>query len=58
MDEEGFTSNEELTAFDYMNRSVLELMSHPDYSELAMRKIAHICTMTSAQLESLNLNWE
>lgn len=42
-----------LTGKDYMERGVLELQSHPDYSAHAMRVIVAISKMNTKQLESL-----
>lgn len=45
----------DLTGHDYMNRPMLELQSHPDFSQEAHDKIACISAMTSKELEEINL---
>lgn len=47
---------EELTGRDYWETPMSDIMKHPDFSPHAMRVVSAIMSMTTAQLESLNLS--
>lgn len=46
---------EKLTGKDYMDRPLLEIQSHPDYSAHALRVVIAIRDMTTEQLEQLTI---
>lgn len=46
---------DKLTGKDYMERPILELQSHPDYSKHAMRVVIAIRDMTTEELEQLTI---
>jgi hypothetical protein len=46
---------EKLTGEDYLTTPLMILMSHPDYSEKAMKVMLRIKTMTSSDIERINL---
>lgn len=46
---------QKLTGHDYMNRPMLELQSHPDFSSTAFTIIARMAKMTTEEIEEINL---
>lgn len=44
---------EYLTGLDYLNRPLLEIMSHPDYSDEAMKIMAKIAKMNTSEIEKI-----
>lgn len=47
--------HDKLTGKDYMDRPLLELQSHPDYSAHALRVVIAIREMTTEELENLTI---
>lgn len=46
---------DKLTGADYMNRPLVELQSHPDFSPHAYRIVDAISKMKTAELEKIDL---
>lgn len=46
---------EKLKGIDYIKRSYLELLSHPDFSPYAYRVIERIVKMNTEELDKVNL---
>ncbi len=46
---------DKLTGKDYMDRSLIELQSHPDFSAHALRVVVAIREMTTEELENLTI---
>lgn len=44
---------DKLTGYDYMTRPLIELQSHPDFSEKAYGACDEVRTMTTRELELL-----
>ncbi len=47
--------NDKLTGKDYMDRPLLELQSHPDFSRHALNVVAAVREMTTEELENLTI---
>lgn len=50
-----FDVNTSLKGVDYLTKPIRELVTYPDFSEIAFQKIIDISNMTTTQIENINL---